>query len=264
MTCLDWSDVEGSARELVGNHRRFDSFCWHDRPDDDGENWTIVYTHNRDSGLLEQSNADAIEQELQPFIEAGDVLPEHHGHFLCGWIDGYAIRVWQTPPSEDGDAEVTEAFRTWCYLKQRLSDYAVLDETDYSRREYEATLENIECEGRRHVRDDAPDDWPGQVFDWLWNSDEYPNELENRDDQGGYPSREALRACLMDLDLLDATYLVTVGETVQLETDSIKKASREFGTIAYHASMGLAGYEQERLCLLCDDEILEQYPETDE
>jgi len=61
-TYIDWTDIEAAAKEAAGNHRKFDCFAWHERPDDD-ENWCIVYVSNRDSGLLDQSNADASEEE---------------------------------------------------------------------------------------------------------------------------------------------------------------------------------------------------------
>jgi hypothetical protein len=237
-------NVQEMARDAAGNHERFDSFSWHSPPDD-AENWTIVYVRSRDSGLLEQSNSDAIEKELQPFIDAGDVLPEHHGHWAVGWVDGFAIRVW------DDDGEVTEAFQAWCYLQERLGTYPVLDETDYSNREYDATLENIESEGQRHIRDDAPDDWPSRVFSWLW--DHAQRELENRDDQGASPSWEAVREALIELDFLDAWYQVRVGETTVLETQSRAKAEKEFANICWYASLGL---EQAKVSLWCDDDEL--------
>lgn len=254
MPCIDWSDIEDAAHDMAGNHLRFECFAWHDRPDD-SEDWCIVYSHNRDSGLIEQSNAAAIEAELQRYLEAEvpDVLPEHHGHWACGWIDGFAIRVYR-------DGQITEAFRTWCRLQEQLADYPLLDEEDYSRREYEAALDSIRQEGRGLVVDEAPDDWPAEVFSWLWENDQ--SELENTDDQGAYPSRESIRAALIELELLDATYRVVVGEWTVLETQSRSKAETEFDNLTWHASMGLgiaaAGAE---LTLLCDDELIGQYPE---
>src|SRR5262249_51831509 len=150
------------------------------------------YCENRDSGLLAKSNAAEIAKELEHFTEGDnpDAVAERHSHWACGWIEGYAIRVYrQTHIPADGFAdggaaytdeeclEITEAFRTWCYLQQRLADYPVLDESDYSKREYEVTLANIECEGRRDIRDDAPAEWPSLVFDWLWNNEDFPHEL---------------------------------------------------------------------------------------
>lgn len=253
MTIIDWSDVENAATEMVGNHERFDSFCWHEPPDD-AENWCLVYTHNRDSDLLEESNADAIRTELEPFMESGDVRSEHHGHWACGWIDGYAIRVF------DDAGEVTEAFRTWCYLKERLADYPLLDEEDFSRKEFEAALEAIESEGRRHVRDDAPTDWSGEVYSWLSDNEaDYPHELENRDGTGAYPSEDAIRAALLDLAFLDARYQVLVGNSVYFETDIKAHAEREFSTLVYHASMWIGAGAGQPISLQCDDDILDEF-----
>jgi hypothetical protein len=39
---------------------------------------------------------------------------------------------------------------------------------------------------------DLPDGWEGEVYNWL--SDNEPRAIENRDDQGGYPSEKELRA----------------------------------------------------------------------
>jgi hypothetical protein len=197
-TVIDWSDVEGTARDMAGNHRRFDSFAWWERPADD-ENWTVVYVSNRDSTLIDQSNAAEIEKALEPFIEDETVIPQSHSHWAVGYVDGYVIRVF------NGDGTITPAFRTWCELQESLSDYPLLNEEDYSEREYEATIENITSAGRRFVKDDAPDEWADEVFSWLW--DNHQREIENRDDQGGYPSDEYLKRALLALGWLDIEYM---------------------------------------------------------
>ena len=73
-----------------------------------------------------------------------------------------------------------------------MADYPVLDEEDYSAKEYEATITNIVDSAWRVKRDyDLPEGWEAEVYSWL--SDHDQREIENRDDQGGYPSEEALR-----------------------------------------------------------------------
>ena len=59
-------------------------------------NWSIVYTHNRDSGLLDQCNAEVIAESLKPFSEAEDpdVVFESHSHWAVGHVDGFSIRVY--------------------------------------------------------------------------------------------------------------------------------------------------------------------------
>ena len=99
--------LEEAAKVAAGNWRKFESFAWHRARDlDDADNWAIVYTNNRDSGLLDQSNAAAIDKAMEPFTEADDpdVVAEHHHHWACGWIDGYSIRVYR-------NGQITEAFK---------------------------------------------------------------------------------------------------------------------------------------------------------
>lgn len=84
-------ELDAAALAAAGTWKHFECLAWHrgyDLPDAD--NWAIVYTNNRDSGLLDQSNAEAIEAALQPFTERNnpDVVSEHHHHWACGWIDG--------------------------------------------------------------------------------------------------------------------------------------------------------------------------------
>lgn len=185
-------EISELAVQAAGNWMSFQSFGWRTQPED-GENWCIVYTHNRDSGLLEQSNAAAIAAELESFLEADDpdVVCEHHGHFACGWVDGYSIRVYR-------DGEITAAFQKWCEIQDRLSDYPILDESDYSDRESEATFANIADAAYSVSQDyDLPQDWEDEVYWWLSNHD--PGAVENCDDQGGYPSEEQIVAAFEGL-----------------------------------------------------------------
>ena len=180
--------LQEAAREAAGNWKHFRSFGWSRlRELSDPENWAIVYTHNRDSRLLDLSNADAISEALQRFAETEDpdVVFETHGHFAVGHVDGFSIRVFQ-------DGRVTKAFAALHTLAERLANYPILDEEDYSRREHEATLQNI-TESTWPLRDeyDLPGDFETDVFSWLWNHRQ--GAVENRDDQGGYPKEADLR-----------------------------------------------------------------------
>ncbi len=181
--------LEEAATLAAGNWKTFECFCWFREKDlEDPENWCIVYTHNRDSGLLDQSNAAAIEAEMEQFTEGDDpdVVFESHNHWAVGHVDGLSIRVFR-------NGEITEAFRKYHELAQRLGEYPVLDEEDYTRREHETTLENIaDAAWRLKHEYELPDDWESEVYWWLWDND--PAAVENRDDQGGYPTEDQLRA----------------------------------------------------------------------
>jgi len=180
--------LEDAAREAAGNWQHFTCFSWDLARDlDHPADWAILYTHNRDSGLLDMSNAEAIADALAPFSEDDDpdVVFETHDHFAVGHVDGFSIRVYR-------DGQITNAFRTYHELAERLANYPILDEEDYSRREYDATLENIN-EAARLMKDDyeLPEGWESAVFSWFW--DHRQRAVENRDDQGGYPREEDLR-----------------------------------------------------------------------
>jgi hypothetical protein len=170
----------------AGNWHEFESFCWFDRPDDADE-FCVYHLNHRDSGLLDQSNADATRKALEPFDD--DVRLETFNHWAVGWIDAVAVRV------------ETRAYRTLCEIIDRLSEYPILDETDYSEREHEATLGNIEDSfyqvSGEVDKDKLPEDWACSVCSWFWDNDQ--NAVENVDDQGGYPDRDQLLACISSL-----------------------------------------------------------------
>jgi hypothetical protein len=181
-------DLEEAAERAAGNWKSFECFFWR-RADDltDADNWTVIYTHHRDSDLMDQSNAAAINAELDTFTSGSnpDVVAESHDHWAVGWMGGVSIRV-----SKRG--RITKAFRRWHELAQRLADYPVLDTDDYSHRQYQATLDNMP-EAARRLRDDydLPEGWEPVVYDWLYDHDD--RAVENRDDRGGFPSEQQLR-----------------------------------------------------------------------
>jgi hypothetical protein len=189
MSSIAGLGIEEAANQAAGNWRKFECFAWHRAYDlDDPDSFTIWYTKNRDSGLLDQSNAAAIAKALEPFTEGDDpdVIEESHSHWAVGHIDGFAIRVFR-------NGQITEAFRTYHELAERLADYPLLDEEDYSRREYDATLEHIADSARSLRHDyDLPEGWASEVFSWFWDHNQ--RAVENRgDDQGGYPSEADLK-----------------------------------------------------------------------
>jgi hypothetical protein len=153
----------------------------------------VIYTHNRDSGLLDQSNAFVIAKAMQPFTEGDDpdVVFESHHHWAVGHVDGFSLRVFKR-------GRVTKAFRAYHELAERMADYPILDESDYSNREYEATYENVgEAAWRLKQEFSLPDDWQSDFFSWL--SDHRDHALENVDDQGGWPDEDDLEAAFSAL-----------------------------------------------------------------
>lgn len=187
-------ELEDAAQDIVGNWKRFDCFVWYRDDIDDADNWAIIYTHHRDSGLLDQSNAHIINKSLAPFTDGDDpdVVMESHNHWAVGSIEGFSLRIFH-------DGKITDAFRKYHELAEAMDQYPILDESDYSERELEATYENIPLAAWR-VKDDyedLPDDWADQVYQWL--SDNRCNALESRDDNGGWPDEDDLRAAFSAL-----------------------------------------------------------------
>lgn len=183
--------LEEAANESAGNWRKFDCFVWWREDElDSPDHWMIHYLHHRDSGLLDQSNAEQISKALAPFTEGDDpdVVEESHSHWAVGHIDGFSMRVFK-------DGEITKAFRTFHGLMESLAAYPILDDEDFSNREYEATVENI-VDAAWRLRDeyDLPENWQYEVYGWL--SDHECSEIECTGDQGGYPSEDSLRRAM--------------------------------------------------------------------
>jgi hypothetical protein len=132
---------------------------------------------------------------MAPFTEGDDpfVVMESHHHWAVGHVDGFSIRVF------DSNGEITPAFKVYHELAEAMDAYPILDESDYSERELEATLENVEDAAWRLKNEfDLPEGWVWQVYDWL--SDNRSGEVDNTDDQGGYPSEDAMREAFAALN----------------------------------------------------------------
>ena len=202
----DWSDVATAAKEHAGNWQRFECFVWYRRHDlTDAANWLIWYTSHRDAGVLSQSNDAVIRRRLEPFSGGNDpdLVFEQHSSWIVGHVDGFSIRVFGP------DGTITDAFREFCRLNERLDDYPILDEQDYGDRDYAATLENYACE-MWEQRDALPEGWEAEVHSWFRGNDQ-DSHTENRDDQGGWAPREAITEALTDLGLLPRIVVVKCG-----------------------------------------------------
>jgi len=188
--------ILADAKELRGNWRRFESFAWHRRYDlDDPEEWGIVYTHNRDSNLLEESNADVIKARLEPFLEVEepDLCYEEHNHWAVGWVGGWSVRCLR-------DGEPTEAFKALRELMEAARE-GIIDEEDYYARLGEAADQAIEDQCRSFIMDDPPEDWVSKVYEYL--REHHPEELDDECHMGPYPSEAVCKKALLALSLHD-------------------------------------------------------------
>ncbi len=185
--------------EFVGNWSRRRDFAWSDveRPDD-AEAFGLFVLRHRDSGLIDQSNAQLIAAALAPFERCGDVVPLTCIHFAHGWTREVAVRVYR-----DDERDVpSEAFVVLDGLLARLAAYPILDESDHAARERDAALDGIRVAliGSAVNCNALPDGWEERVYGWLAEHDE--RQLENTDDTGALPDEEAVIEALTALCLI--------------------------------------------------------------
>ena len=163
-----------------------------------GKTWALgpVIRH-RDSSLLEECNADALEAALRQrpeFKELWDVTRARH--WAVGWVEHLS---YQVVGSDAAPTALHEFLVAW---SEKLEDYPLADEGLYYARLFQAQIESIQNEGYRSTADGVPEDWAQQVYTYL--SDEGGGALEHPD---GYvdasdiiPSLRALGFYDFDLD----------------------------------------------------------------
>ena len=100
-----------------------DSAYWGTR-----ENWIVVITRTRDSDLLETSNWHYCLKKFNMVdnLDKIDVAIERAGHWACGWLEYLVI----SPDNAEFIALSQD-------IDKRLKDYPVLDDDDYSNRQWE-------------------------------------------------------------------------------------------------------------------------------
>lgn len=120
---------------------------------DDGFS-NAMFSISRDSDALEISNFETVKRILGKWVERsgwtegedgedyydGAVSIESSSHWAVGWVETIHVRM------RNRKGEFTKAFRVACGLAEDLRNYCVLDEDDYSRREYEELSEYLEGE----------------------------------------------------------------------------------------------------------------------
>ncbi len=151
-----------------------------------GKTWAMTFSMSRDSELLEVSNFESIQEDLEKRFR-NDVTVERFSHWGVGWVDRIMVRMLED------NGNVTPAGIAVLEWRERLDDYPVADEEDYSRREYEATIENIQSAAS------VTDDEAAHIYGWLGEHEEA--ELEMADDRGAWPSDESLHRAKLALGL---------------------------------------------------------------
>lgn len=198
-------DLAMRAEEAAGNWRDFGSFAWHGEPDEGADNYTHICIGTRDSNLMEESNRDAIQKRLSKYTKEDDGFGNcavdftQHNCWAHGYRDMIEMTVYMVVDGVQTE-EVTPWFKEMCKIEDELSEYAVLDDDDYSQRQAEATYEYVQDEGWKFVKDgeDRNGDWVGNVIEWLHENE--PREMECRDDYAT-PSEDSICRALDDLGL---------------------------------------------------------------
>ena len=85
--------------------------------------WGLLLTRTRDADVLTQSNWEGALAELGG--ESDDVEVIRIGHWACGWIEFLGVR------------EGTDVYERAVEIRNALLDYPVLDEEDFSQREWD-------------------------------------------------------------------------------------------------------------------------------
>lgn len=135
--------------------------------------WTLGPTINhRDADLMDKSNARFIkavfEEAFGPESEECDPPTGKWAiitcsHWAVGWVEHLAFEVL-TP-----EGNVSPALEKWLEIEKQMENYPVLDEDDYSEREWEAVEENLANFDWSDWQVDLPDDWRSEV----WNASDF-------------------------------------------------------------------------------------------
>ena len=133
------TDIKELATKAVASFNKITNFGYFgDLPL--GETWAFTISRHRDTDVLTESNYETIEKDMETRFP-GDTETVHCGHWAVGWIDHLAVRMLE----EDGSpTAAATAILEW---KEKLEDYPVADDEDYSRREWEEWTEYLTNEG---------------------------------------------------------------------------------------------------------------------
>lgn len=161
-----------------------------------GETWSLgPVIRTRDSNLLDSSNANALEAALENIREFQDEYQiVHAGHWAVGWVDHLAFHA------VDENREPTQIFKWILGWFDALGEYPVANDEDYSRRQHEVLIKDINDAGHR-IEEGGPTEetgWEESVREWLEENGSHNarRSLEDPENWGVRPEdvEQALRA----------------------------------------------------------------------
>ncbi len=144
------------------------------------QEWYVAGIKTRDAKILEESNYEMTLQESGG--ESDNVEVQGFGHSVCGHYDLILVKP------DTNQAKILER------ILETLENYPVLDESNYSEREYLQTIENISFDLPNEINEGLDStEVSNAVYGWLCDND---YELESMDDSGAFPKTESIdEAC---------------------------------------------------------------------
>jgi len=93
---------------------------------------------------------------------------------------------------------LTYCLKMWFHALHDISHTGLADDELHTEMEMEEGVRNVEGEYGHFINDDAPDNWAGQVLQWLINN-HYDEETYSMDDSGAMPNEGVVVEALIDL-----------------------------------------------------------------
>jgi hypothetical protein len=154
-----------------------------------------VVLRTRDSNLREIANTESL-------IQAFNEQPECKGFYKIKtenhWGYGWHVKLIVTVKNGE---DFSPAFKLLYALTCVTSDYPVLDDALYSKKQYAATIQHI-ISGLRFIEIEGTgesEELADKIYAWLFKNDQ--KALEDPDDCGAYPTDDQLRNALRGLNV---------------------------------------------------------------
>jgi len=176
--------------------KRPDSFGYHGDNKEMFITWSVgPIIETRDSSLLEKSNAEALQKILEDRPEWEDQWAiERFGHYGPGWVKHLTFKV-----TEDGKNKTDICNFLEETFRKLKDDYPVLDEDDFSKREYETAMKQIEEAVSRYIIDDVPKKLQETLCSVIYND----NNIEVNDDGSVLDLEKIVKDDLRDFNWLE-------------------------------------------------------------
>lgn len=162
-----------------------------------GVTWSlgpVVLT--RDSSALERANSESVRAAFtEKFGEEGEEngwVVSRCAHWAVGWVEHLSFRAI------DDNSGPTEQFIEMLRLNAEVEENVVLDEDLLCKLEWEDTIEYLEWNASRFVKESAPDDWVEML------AHEVSGKLVH-DSSGPYVEEADIISGLRKLELLDTS-----------------------------------------------------------